>query len=450
MIYRNLISLAIGLALVFAGIFVNQRLASLRQPPVQRPETAAVPLVEALPLRATTEPLVIRGFGTIRARVAAALSAEVAGRVVFRHPGFETGGEVEAGQVLVRIDPDSYRLQVERAEALLAQNLAQQASLEDEIAGARASLAVSSAAVLLARREAARFERLAQESATSRSQADKTEAALQAALAAEVRDQNSLRLALGRRPGLKAAEHQARTALAEARLALQRTEIAAPFSGRIDRRDIEAGEYVTPGKVVGALHDPSTFEVRIPVALSDLPWLYAKTDSPGPSPATGLARGAAGGGPTLERRDADVLLCLPARGVAAACWRGRVERIAQGVTERTRTVEVVVAIPLLPPVTGEAPLPLMQGMFVEVALQGRPVEGVYRIPRGAVSNRDTVNLLREGRLRVTPCEILRYDRDDAFVRFPTQAGDRLIVSPLPSPVDGMPLQTATAAAAAEP
>ncbi|RCK81399.1 MAG: Membrane fusion component of tripartite multidrug resistance system [Candidatus Ozemobacter sibiricus] len=437
---RNLISAAFGLLLIVAGVVLNQRLASLRRPPVQSPETVVTPLVETIPLQATTEPLIIHGFGTIRARVAAALAAEVAGRVVFRHPGFEAGGEVEAGQVLLRIDPEPYRLQVERAEAQLAQNLAQQASLEDEIAGYRASLAVASAAVQLARREAARFERLAQESATSRSQADKTEAALQAALAAEVRDQNNLRLALGRRPALKAAEQQARAALAEARLALQRTEIVAPFAGRIDRRDIEAGEYVTPGKVVGALHDPSTFEVRIPVALSDLPWLYSQ------AAMGGVASAAAPAGPTLERREAEVLLCLPTRGVAAACWRGRVERIGQTVAERTRTVEVVVAIPLRPPVTGEAPVPLMQGMFVEVALQGRPVEGVFRIPRGAVSNRDTVNLWREGRLRVTPCEILRYDRDDAFVRFPTQAGDRLIVSPVPTPVDGMPLQAATAAA----
>lgn len=54
---------------------------------------------------------------------------------------------------------------------------------------------------------------------------------------------------------------RARVALRRAETALERTEVKAPFSGRIAAREIEVGEFVTPGAAVARLVNTEDLEV---------------------------------------------------------------------------------------------------------------------------------------------------------------------------------------------
>lgn len=138
-------------------------------------------------------------------RTSAYLVAEVRPQVsgIIRERLFTEGAEVAAGAPLYVIDPDTYRAEVNTAEAALAK---------------------AEAAANTARLRAKRFRDLVARLAVSQQDADDAIAMEQQA-AAEVAQRRAL--------------------LARARIDLQRTRITSPIRGRIGKSDVTPGALVT-------------------------------------------------------------------------------------------------------------------------------------------------------------------------------------------------------------
>lgn len=126
---------------------------------------------------------------------------------------------VQKGDVLLVIDPDRYRLAVERAQAALDSQVAQTEQLEAD-AARRAKLGLNAISVE------------AQQQA---------ESAARAARAAVEEDQ---------------------AALDSAKLDLERTTIRSPVNGYVSTLIVRQGAYATAGKQVMALVDADSFHVR--------------------------------------------------------------------------------------------------------------------------------------------------------------------------------------------
>lgn len=433
----HLLSVALGIVFIVAGIFTMKGLASLKKdPPRQQPAELDIVPVRVRPLPPTTDRLTIKGFGTVQPLVTVAIPSEVAGKLVFRAPDCEAGNLVASGQLLFRLDREPFELARSKAQAQINLLRAQEAQLEEEIRGFRRNLEISSQSVILAQNEFKRFSRLVEESATSKSQAEKAQSALQAALAGKVRDENNLTQGNARRAALKASLEQAFAVLADAELQLRRTEIRAPFTGRVEKRLVESGEFVNVGKTLVELYDPTTMEVRVPIALSDLPWLFTSA-SPSWSSVLGPETSATTS-VTLEAQT-EVTLCLPGCHEGTCCWLGNIARVAPSLADKTRTLEVVVSVSPRYSASSTLFLPLLRGMFVEVALQGRPLTNVYKVPRALISRDDTIPLYRDGKLTLRKVEVLRLDGDDAFLRVQLAGNEQLVVTPIARAVEGMRL-----------
>jgi len=180
------------------------------------------PAVRAKRVRGIPDVAVYREVGSVRADRTVSIAAEVAGRVV--RVRYEVGEAVEAaapgarGPVVVEVDPASYELALKRAEAGL------------EAARARTAYAL---------RDRDRVAGLMKRETAALSEADLDRA------------ENALALA-------QAEERGADVAVAEAKLALERTRIEAAPGYRIASRLVEPGDYVVPGRtVVQALDDRS-------------------------------------------------------------------------------------------------------------------------------------------------------------------------------------------------
>ena len=71
-------------------------------------------------------------------------------------------------------------------------------------------------------------------------------------------------------------------------------------------------------------------------------------------------------------------------------------------------------------------VPLAAGLFVEAEIDGRRVDGVFRVPRSALADRGSLYVVDdEDRLRRRSIEVLRYERDVSLIRGGLSSGERI-------------------------
>jgi predicted membrane GTPase involved in stress response len=90
--------------------------------------------------------------------------------------------------------------------------------------------------------------------------------------------------------------------------------------------------------------------------------------------------------------------------------------------------------------SGETPLPI--GTFVAADIEGLQVNGVVRVPRGALRANNQLMLVDDdNKLRIRTVELLRSDAEHAYLRNGAAAGDRICLTTIESPLDGMKVRT---------
>ena len=179
--------------------------------------------------------------------------------------------EVQAGQLLVRLDASDARLALQRAGAMLAQAVrevrvlqAQDGSFDAQVKARRADVGRMRAEAARAEDLAARRTRLQATGAISDEdirQAEATRAAARSALdaalsaqgAAEQQAVANLALSDGTRVDSHPNVQRAAAALREALLTLRRTELRAPVSGQVARRTVQVGQRVAAGATLMAV-----------------------------------------------------------------------------------------------------------------------------------------------------------------------------------------------------
>jgi multidrug resistance efflux pump len=201
---------------------------------------------------------------TSQARVQAfvvPVAAEVAGKVLAVH--IRNNDEVQPGQLLFEIDPQSYRIALQRARADLE---SVRSSVKGSAAGveaARASLAVSEASRDMAERDASRLEKLHQEDpgAISVRRLEIAQATREEARAKVSRARADLRKAQEAAGEFGDNNTQVRSAVAaveKAELDLARTRVLAPARGVVTDLRTDVGHYAQPGApamTLIAMHD---------------------------------------------------------------------------------------------------------------------------------------------------------------------------------------------------
>lgn len=178
------------------------------------------------------------------------IAPQVAGRVI--EVDVVNNQLVEAGQPLFSIDPGSYELAVQSAEAVL-QNTQQ--SIEagiSNVTAARANVDAAKASVWKTEQDAIRMRRIRKEdpgaiSARRLQSAEASLAVSRSKLAAAEASLESAISALGSTDDSNAQIQQARSSLENAELNLQRTAVYAPRNGMITDLRVDKGNYAAAG-----------------------------------------------------------------------------------------------------------------------------------------------------------------------------------------------------------
>jgi RND family efflux transporter MFP subunit len=345
------------------------------------PPDVVVPLIRALRVEPQSVTFVVRAHGTVVPRNESDLVPQVSGEVIWVSPALVPGGFFAAGDPLVRIDPVDYEVDVESARAALAR-------AESEHARAR--------------KERERQRRLADRSIASESRIDDAVNALHVA---------------------EAGEREARARLARAERDLDRTELRAPYDGRVRRESVDLGQFVTRGSEIAKLYAVDYAEVRLPVpdrqlAFLDLSLAPRLDEEPLIGPLVELRAEFAG----VEHT-----------------WTGRIVRTEGEIDPKSRMVNVVARVedPYGRDDSAET-TPLAVGLFVDAEIQGRRVEDAFVLPRAALRDEDRVLIVDdEARLRFRPVQVLRARRGEVVIGDGLEPGERVCISPLQAVVDGM-------------
>lgn len=213
----------------------------------------------------------------------------------------------------------------------------------------------------------------------------------------------------------KAAVDSAEAALADANENLAGTRIRAPFDALVVTRSIAPGSYVQAGAEIGRLM--SIDRVEIAIALSAADW--AKL----PDADTMIRDGW-----TVTLRQVDS---------AGAQWTATVVRVERHLESATRQRALIVAVdtPL------EQTPALLPGTFVEASVPGRPIEGVWKLPASAVTQRGEIWLVRaDHTLTRLAVEALFADADAVYVKPPEALAvtpQTVVLQPLSSYTEGM-------------
>ncbi len=382
--------LVIALALLIAYLIYINKPAAKRRP--SHPKSLTV---ETVKLEAKNFPVSINTQGIVEPRTTTTLIPRIAGEIIKVSSSFRPGGFFEPGDTLISIDSTDYKLDIKSAQATLSE------------------------AVFNFKEEQAQ----ADQAADNWKRLGRTEAPSDLVL---------------RKPQLaraKAAVDSAKAQLQRVELDLKRTQIKAPYAGRILEQFVDRGQYVSPGNPLAKIFAIDYVEVRLPITekqrgMIDLPRSYrGESNKPYNGP------------------DATIHATIGGKNYS---WKGRVVRTEGTVDRATRQVFVIVQVDNPYQRHSDNRPPLEIGQFVKAEIKGQILEGVYAIPRSAVQGNDTIMVVdKESRLQRKTIKVLWETADKLLVKEGLSPGEQLCTTYVPFAANNAKVRLASEAGTAK-
>jgi multidrug efflux system membrane fusion protein len=383
----RILKVLLPLIVLATGALAAKLLIDSRAEPETRIPVVLPPLVNVLPVALEDVELTVTSQGTVSPRTEGVLVPEVSGRVTEISPSLISGGFFEAGELLLRIDSDDYKQALVQTKASVTQ--------------AELRLALEEAEAEVALEE---WEQLGDE------------------------DASPLTLRVPQVADAKAAVAAAKATVERAERDLRRTEVRAPYAGRVRNKSVDLGQFVVRGNPVATIYAVDYAEVRLPLPDDQLAFIDLPLDYRGGRSARSRLR---------------VILRADFAGQVHE-WDGTIVRTEGEIDPRSRMVHAVAQVkdPYGSAGRGDRP-PLAAGLFVEAEILGRRAEGIAIIPRSALRERNQVLIVDDDeRLRFREVQVLRNKHNQVYLSSGLAEGERVVVTPLASVSDGMRVRVA--------
>ena len=199
---------------------------------------------------------------------------------------------------------------------------------------------------------------------------------------------------------------------------LNRTVLTMPFDGRITELDAEIGQYVPAGRSMLGAHSTRSMELLVEVPYEHL---LARFPSVMSTPAM-MARPG-------DALNAQIRYRTSSGGLY---WQGHVSRIDTGLNAHSRSAQVYVEVDL--DATDFAPA---ANLYVEVEIAGPLLDDHIVIPRLAWHAGEVLIVDEDNRLRRRQVTMVFAEADQIVLSEGLETGDRLILSDLLFPAEGL-------------
>lgn len=345
---RAIIPLAILIGGGFAYQFLSVEQEKEETPPA-KPQELSTRVTE---VHVQDYSVVIKTNGIVQPHNEVGISAQVSGQIVRVSTAFEAGSYFAKGELLVELDDRDYRTLLAVAEA---NHLVAESALE------------------LATESHERKLKLYSRKGISEAEI-KSSLAAKAQAAAQV-DSSASRVEQAERD-------------------LERTEIVAPFDGRVRVNSVGLGQLVGSGAPLGVIFAVDFAEVRLPIAGREIPFLTLPelaTDAP-----------------------VDVELRDGINSDRDVVWKGQIVRTEGALDPNSLELFAIARIDDPFGLSSGNP-PLRIGQPVVAAIAGMVLEDVVALPRGSVRQLDKINLVHKTEHTLIPLTIDAIWKDEDFV-----------------------------------
>lgn len=424
------------------------------------------PLVVTADVQAWDRPFDLEIDGEAATWRVLTVGAEVTGRIQEKPEWTRSGIFVNKGDVLFEIDSANYQLERDRLLARVEQAQEELNAVEIDLQNAMALLDLSREDNKLQNQHLERVRTLFQRKATSESEMD-------SAIQQELTSRNSVQTLENQ---VKSLEQQKKTKKASEKLAqaeLQRTlkdiercTIYSPVAGRIVDDMHEKGDYIQPGDVLVHISDSSRMEIKCSLKADELAWVWREGLSMNPQPiATSESAAMATESANEKKQDPFKIPNVPCRisfefeGVETI-WDGTLARYeGTGIDRETRMFpcRVIVDEPEKPTVnfrgrtSAVTPPTLLSGMYVTVRIPINSPTPLFQVPSESLRPGEQLWIVQDQKLKIVPISLVKIDGATALIRADggsLRVGDQVVVSPLATVSDGMPVTTPNASSPA--
>ena len=380
------IKILLPLLVLVCAVGLSLFILNSKEKPQKRVRKPPITRVDVVRLERTDYQVTVATQGTVKPRTESTLIPEVSGRIIKTSANFRTGSFFEAGEELLQIETSNYQIAVTVAQAQLAESkltFAEEQALADQAAK--------------------NWQRLGNKSSP-------TDLVL-------------------RKPQLaraKAAVNSAMALLEQAQLDLKRTRVLAPYAGRILEKEVDVGQYVSPGTVMAKIYAVDYAEIRLPLSnrqleFVDIPEAY---------------RGEANAAKLMT----DAILTVNL-GNQQYQWLAQVVRAEGTYDLRSRRLFVVAQVDN--PYGREDPdkPPLKVGQYVDAQIKGRVLENVFVIPRSAVRENAQILLVdKQKKLKTRQIKTIWEDDQVMIIRGDVAEGELLCLTPVTFAAEGLAVE----------
>lgn len=350
------------------------------------PPQPVTPLVEVMQGTVIDHQTAVYAMGNVIPSQSVNLTPRISGMVIRVSPHFIEGGMLKEGEELVELDPTDYRLAIKQRES--------------ELAKAQFDLKMELGQQAISKRE---FQLLGGELAPQEQE-----------------------LVL-RKPHLNAAKAKlaaAEAALKQAHLDLERTRPVAPFNAIITTRNANVGAWMSAfstGTPLAKLVGTDTFWINASIPVDKLGWIQI---------------------PGINSEQGSPVKVSYEKGWGKDVYRtGVVKRLQAEIEQEGRMAKVIIEVddPLSQKPANKLAPPLMLGTYARVAIEGKTLHDVIRLPETVLHDGRQIWLMTDQQTldirTVNPAWIEQGYIYLDKAQLPDNA--RIITSDLATPVQGM-------------
>ncbi len=389
---KNKKTIFIVLGIFIAMIAVSWFFMATKPVSMRKKPLTARYAVNVIEVSVGEAPLQIRALGTIKPYQETNVNARVSSQVVFLSEHSDVGALVKKGEVLVKLDADTFESTLQ--------------SKKSDLAKAKAAYQLEMGQQSVAKAEA---EQLKQLSSSFIGEVIISDLALRAPQLAQA----------------KADVQAAEAAVKTAQLDVDYTTISAPYNAMVTERNVSVGSLTNTQDSLMTLVGTDEYRIEAAVAIDRLINLNLK-----------------------QNENASVQITTTTGFVR----EGRIIRQVASLDAATRMGRVLISIPDPLGLKNNEPA-LILGDHAEVLFKAGTIENAVIVPRKALQPNDSVFVAKpvhaaddeendgetQYMLDIREIDIAWKDLDNVYVRGGLEESEYVVMSVIPSPIQGMPL-----------